>query len=58
MRDLEGELDACGGAAAPPSAAGPDGTLWFLSNNTDGRGNPISGDDHLYQVRLVPLEEG
>jgi glucose/arabinose dehydrogenase len=39
-------------------APGPDGTLWFISNNTDGRGTPISGDDHLYQVRLVPLEEG
>lgn len=39
-------------------APGPDGTLWFLSNNTDGRGDPIAGDDHLYQVRLVPLEEG
>jgi glucose/arabinose dehydrogenase len=39
-------------------APGPDGTLWFISNNTDGRGNPIAGDDHLYQVRLVPLEEG
>jgi glucose/arabinose dehydrogenase len=37
---------------------GPDGTLWFLSNNTDGRGDPIAGDDHLYEVRLVPLEEG
>ena len=37
---------------------GPDGTLWFVSNNTDGRGNPAPGDDHLYQVRLVPLEEG
>jgi glucose/arabinose dehydrogenase len=39
-------------------APGPDGTLWFISNNTDGRGDPIAGDDHLYQVRLVPLEEG
>jgi glucose/arabinose dehydrogenase len=39
-------------------APGPDGTLWFISNNTDGRGKPGAGDDHLYQVRLVPLEEG
>ena len=37
---------------------GPDGTLWFVSNNTDGRGNPAPGDDHLYQVRLAPLDLG
>ena len=35
-------------------AAGPDGTLWFLSNNTDGRGDPRAGDDRLWQVALVP----
>ncbi|WP_235496661.1 PQQ-dependent sugar dehydrogenase [Leifsonia sp. Root4] len=35
-------------------AAGPDGTLWFLSNNTDGRGDPSDGDDRLWQVALVP----
>ncbi|RZU64094.1 glucose/arabinose dehydrogenase [Microterricola gilva] len=35
-------------------AAGPDGTLWFLSNNTDGRGDPAVGDDRLWQVALVP----
>jgi glucose/arabinose dehydrogenase len=39
-------------------AAGPDGTLWFLTNNTDGRGDVREGDDRLKQVRLVPLEEG
>jgi glucose/arabinose dehydrogenase len=39
-------------------AAGPDGTLWFLTNNTDGRGDVRDGDDRLMQVRLVPLEEG
>lgn len=35
-------------------AAGPEGTLWFLSNNTDARGDPRSGDDHLWQAALVP----
>lgn len=36
-------------------AVGADGTLWFLTNNTDGRGAPRSGDDHLLQVQLVPV---
>lgn len=34
--------------------SGPDGTLWFVSNNTDGRGTPAEGDDRLYQVRVAP----
>ncbi|TYL54241.1 PQQ-dependent sugar dehydrogenase [Agromyces mariniharenae] len=34
--------------------AGPDGELWFISNNTDGRGSPSDGDDRLYRVRLAP----
>jgi glucose/arabinose dehydrogenase len=34
--------------------SGPDGTLWFVSNNTDGRGNPAPGDDRLYQVQVGP----
>ena len=34
--------------------SGPDGTLWFMSNNTDGRGSPVAGDDRLYQVRVAP----
>jgi quinoprotein glucose dehydrogenase len=29
---------------------GPDGALYFLSNNTDGRGNPKPGDDRIYRV--------
>jgi glucose/arabinose dehydrogenase len=33
-------------------AAGPDGTLWYITNNTDGRGTPKPGDDKLYQVKL------
>ncbi|TFD28226.1 PQQ-dependent sugar dehydrogenase [Cryobacterium cryoconiti] len=34
--------------------SGPDGTLWFVSNNTDGRGTPSPGDDRLYQVAVAP----
>ncbi|TFC88010.1 PQQ-dependent sugar dehydrogenase [Cryobacterium sp. TMT3-29-2] len=34
--------------------SGPDGTLWFVSNNTDGRGTPYPGDDRLYQVSVAP----
>lgn len=35
-------------------AAGPDGDLWFLTNNTDGRGTPAQGDDRLLRVPLSP----
>ncbi len=35
-----------------------DGTLWFVTNNTDGRGSPRPGDDRIYSVRLVELREG
>lgn len=31
---------------------GPDGTLWLLTNNTDGRGSSTDGDDKLVEVRL------
>ncbi|MBI5101380.1 MAG: PQQ-dependent sugar dehydrogenase [Nitrospirae bacterium] len=31
---------------------GPDGALYFLSNNRDGRGSPKQGDDRIY--RIVP----
>ena len=34
--------------------AGPDGELWFIGNNTDGRGAPSPGDDRLFRVRLGP----
>ncbi|WIB26440.1 PQQ-dependent sugar dehydrogenase [Curtobacterium sp. MCSS17_015] len=33
--------------------AGPDGTLWFVTNNTDGRGDPRDGDDRIVQVPLT-----
>ncbi len=35
-----------------------DGTLWFVTNNTDGRGSPRPGDDRILSVRLVELQEG
>lgn len=35
-----------------------DGALWFVTNNTDGRGSPRPGDDRIYSVRLVELQEG
>jgi glucose/arabinose dehydrogenase len=31
---------------------GPEGALWILTNNTDGRGNPRAGDDRV--LRLAP----
>ncbi|HWR85255.1 MAG TPA: PQQ-dependent sugar dehydrogenase [Rhodoglobus sp.] len=34
---------------------GPDGTLWMLTNNTDGRGEPREGDDRILQVTLAPV---
>ncbi|MFB2554657.1 PQQ-dependent sugar dehydrogenase [Herbiconiux liangxiaofengii] len=33
---------------------GPGTTLYLLTNNTDGRGEPRAGDDVLYRVELVP----
>lgn len=30
----------------------PDGGLWLLTNNTDGRGDPVAGDDRLVRVDL------
>lgn len=37
---------------------GSDGTLWVLTNNTDGRGNPAPDDDKLLEIRLNELVEG
>ena len=39
-------------------APGPDGSLWMLTNNTDGRGGPREGDDRILQVPLAELAEG
>jgi glucose/arabinose dehydrogenase len=38
--------------------AGPDGTLWMLTSNTDGRGQVRRGDDRLLQVQLTPGSPG
>jgi glucose/arabinose dehydrogenase len=32
----------------------PDGVLWLLTNNTDGRGSPRQADDVLIRFDLVP----
>jgi glucose/arabinose dehydrogenase len=37
---------------------GPDGTLWMLTSNTDGRGDVRDGDDRLLQVPLAPAPSG
>jgi hypothetical protein len=39
-------------------AEGPGGSLWMLTNNTDGRGSPREGDDRILQVALTELTEG
>ncbi|MDQ3114308.1 MAG: PQQ-dependent sugar dehydrogenase, partial [Actinomycetota bacterium] len=31
----------------------PDRTLWLVTNNTDGRGDPRDGDDRILQVQRV-----
>lgn len=33
-----------------------DGFLYFISNNTDGRGDPQENDDKLYRVSLLHLD--
>lgn len=33
-------------------AVAPDGSLWILTNNTDGRGNPVEGDDRVVRVPI------
>ncbi|RIW29102.1 PQQ-dependent sugar dehydrogenase [Bacillus salacetis] len=33
-------------------------TLYFISNNTDGRGNPAEDDDKLYRLSLSELDGG
>jgi len=31
----------------------PDGALWFVTNNTDGRGDPRDGDDRVVSVAVT-----
>ncbi|MDQ0867943.1 glucose/arabinose dehydrogenase [Arthrobacter sp. V1I9] len=31
----------------------PDGALWFVTNNTDGRGDPGPEDDRILEVPLA-----
>jgi len=33
---------------------GPDGALYILTSNRDGRGDPRAGDDHIYRLAPVP----
>ncbi|MFW2513657.1 PQQ-dependent sugar dehydrogenase [Demequina sp. SO4-13] len=37
-------------------AVGPDGALYVLTNNTDGRGEPREGDDRIVRSELEPAE--
>ncbi|WP_315914876.1 PQQ-dependent sugar dehydrogenase [Arthrobacter sp. lap29] len=39
------------------SALAPDGSLWLLTNNTDGRGNPGQGDDRIIALNLNGASE-
>lgn len=33
---------------------GPDGALYVATNNTDGRGTPVAGDDRIVRIEVAP----
>ena len=33
---------------------GPDGALYIATNNTDGRGDPVAGDDRIVRIEVAP----
>lgn len=68
IANLRGEVVRAVPAAAPTTSteyfagdfgrirtvlAGPEGALWFVTNNTDGRGDPTAGDDRVVSVPLA-----
>ncbi|MBY0011960.1 PQQ-dependent sugar dehydrogenase [Paenibacillus typhae] len=58
--DLEtgGEREVVTGYGRVRDVLIADGMLYFVSNNTDGRGSPQKEDDKLYRVSLSALDEG